>query len=355
MSKLKYIFVHGLSGWGSYDEAYRKTPYWGMRNGDLMVQLRQLGYDSYAASVAPHDSAYDRACELYAQLTGTVTDYGRKHAEKYGHDRYGRDFTGKPLIPEFNDDTRLVLFGHSFGGTTIRIFAHIMEHGCQLEDDEDCSPFFKGGMGNRIFALYTVATPHNGTTAYDMYDDPDFDVSKVKVPFLAKKASKMLSERNTPTKPQHPEDCAAYDMHIDNALRYNSEWPLSENIYYFSQPCEMTQKKADGTYYPITMQMELLFQSASRRIGAYKGKTRGGFIIDESWRENDGLVNTVSAAWPLYNDHRKFNEKHIEKGKWNVLDTYHGDHMSLQGGLLHRNKIFSYYLKKVVLIARLDK
>lgn len=75
MSKLKYIFVHGLSGWGSYDEAYRKTPYWGMRNGDLMVQLRQLGYDSYAASVAPHDSAYDRACELYAQLTGTVTGH----------------------------------------------------------------------------------------------------------------------------------------------------------------------------------------------------------------------------------------------------------------------------------------
>ena len=34
---LSYVFVHGLSGWGSYDAAYRKMPYWGMRGGDLIV------------------------------------------------------------------------------------------------------------------------------------------------------------------------------------------------------------------------------------------------------------------------------------------------------------------------------
>ncbi len=36
MTRLKYIFVHGLSGWGSYDEKYQKTPYWGMHSGDHM-------------------------------------------------------------------------------------------------------------------------------------------------------------------------------------------------------------------------------------------------------------------------------------------------------------------------------
>ena len=36
MSRLQFIFVHGLSGWGSYDAAYQKMPYWGMRGGDLM-------------------------------------------------------------------------------------------------------------------------------------------------------------------------------------------------------------------------------------------------------------------------------------------------------------------------------
>ena len=30
---LFFIFVHGLSGWGSYDKTYRRMPYWGMRGG----------------------------------------------------------------------------------------------------------------------------------------------------------------------------------------------------------------------------------------------------------------------------------------------------------------------------------
>ena len=34
--KKKYIFVHGLSGWGTYDKAYKRMPYWGMRGGDLV-------------------------------------------------------------------------------------------------------------------------------------------------------------------------------------------------------------------------------------------------------------------------------------------------------------------------------
>ncbi len=51
MGKLQFVFVHGLSGWGSYDERYRRMPYWGMRGGDLMAALRGEGYDCYAASV----------------------------------------------------------------------------------------------------------------------------------------------------------------------------------------------------------------------------------------------------------------------------------------------------------------
>ena len=63
MSSLKFVFVHGLSGWGSYDKAYRRLPYWGMRGGDLMGFLRVKGFDCYAASVSPTGSAWDRACD----------------------------------------------------------------------------------------------------------------------------------------------------------------------------------------------------------------------------------------------------------------------------------------------------
>ncbi|MBQ0071366.1 MAG: hypothetical protein KBS81_05860 [Spirochaetales bacterium] len=52
----KYIFVHGLSGWGSYDTVNKFLPYWGMRTGSLMNYLRKQSYDTYAASVAPEGS-----------------------------------------------------------------------------------------------------------------------------------------------------------------------------------------------------------------------------------------------------------------------------------------------------------
>lgn len=128
MSGLQFVFVHGLSGWGSYDKVYRMMPYWGMRGGDLMAFLREKGFDCCAASVSPAGSAWDRACELYAQLAGTRTDYGKAHSAAYRHDRYGRDFSGCPLIPEWNGKNRLVLLGHSFGGATVRMFSELLTH-----------------------------------------------------------------------------------------------------------------------------------------------------------------------------------------------------------------------------------
>jgi hypothetical protein len=49
----------------------RKMPYWGMRGGDLIAYLNEKGFESYAASVSPFGSAWDRACELY--YTGKKT------------------------------------------------------------------------------------------------------------------------------------------------------------------------------------------------------------------------------------------------------------------------------------------
>jgi triacylglycerol esterase/lipase EstA (alpha/beta hydrolase family) len=54
-----YVFVHGLSGWGSYDDTYKLMPYWGMFGCDLMKYLEDKGFEAYAASVAPTDSAWD--------------------------------------------------------------------------------------------------------------------------------------------------------------------------------------------------------------------------------------------------------------------------------------------------------
>ena len=98
---MKYIFVHGLSGWGSYDTINEFFPYWGLSGGSVIRYLNNQGYESYAASVDPTGSAWDRACELYAQLSGTRVDYGLAHSKKAGHERYGEDFTGRALIDDF--------------------------------------------------------------------------------------------------------------------------------------------------------------------------------------------------------------------------------------------------------------
>lgn len=97
-----------------------------MRGGNLIVWLNGKGYPAYAASVSPNGSAWDRACELYAQLAGTRVDYGAAHSREYRHDRYGEDYTGRALIPRFDADTKLVLIGHSFGGATVNLFTELM-------------------------------------------------------------------------------------------------------------------------------------------------------------------------------------------------------------------------------------
>ena len=353
-SDTEYIFVHGLSGWGSYDKTYRRMPYWGMLGGDLMKYLRSQGFSCFAASVSPEGSAWDRACELYAQLAGTVTDYGAAHCKRYGHERFGPDFTGRPLIPDWDSRKKLVLLGHSFGGATIRLFSEILANGSAEERSaasDDLSPFFYGGQGERLQALVTLAAPTNGTTAYDLHRDSNFDAGKVKISRWDNLWGNFFSSRRTAKQDgRSEEDYAAFDMYIDNALAMNARISTLPGTYYFAIPCSATEPASNGTQRPIRSLMEAMFRRSSAQMGAYSGVTAGGFVIDETWRENDGLVNTVSAMAPLGAPHAEFDPDRIEAGVWQIMPTLRGDHMSLQGGLMKRNNIRPFYLDLLELI-----
>ena len=354
MGRFKYVFVHGLSGWGSYDDAYRRIPYWGMRGGDLMSFLREKGFDCYAASVSPAGSAWDRACELYAQITGTRVDYGEAHSLKYRHERYGRDYSEHPLIPARDEHSQLVLLGHSFGGTTVRLFSELLAHGDAGErlasSPGNLSPLFIGGMENRIHSLVTLATPMNGTTAYDLFTDADFDPESVKTPWWSHGLAKMMSMGTKPRMDGRDErDYANYDMQIYHAHELNRLISTLPHVYYFSVPCSKTGNQPDGTYKP-EKGMEPLFVMRSSQIGAYAGKTKGGIVIDKNWRENDGLVNTISAMAPAGAPSRPLDKEQIEPGVWNVYPTVKEDHMWPQGGLMHRHDIRSFYLELLTMI-----
>ena len=352
MTHLTYVFVHGLSGWGSYDERYKRFPYWGTWSGDLMEYLRNQGYECYAASVSPSGSAWDRACELYAQISGTRTDYGLAHSREYRHDRLGTDYTGRPLIPSWTADTRLVLIGHSFGGPTIRLFAHLLANGDPEEKNSpDVSPFFTGGMGKRIHSIVTLASPINGTTAYDLAEDESFDPSALKVSPYRRVLNKLMKKGSGITMDGRDErDYASYDMHVDNALRMNEIIRIPEYVYRYSVPFCITKRMPDGTCRPKRY-IEALFAQKAGEMGIYTGVSKGGFVFDEHWQDNDGLVNTISEKAPLNEPSVLLDPAHIRPGIWNVFPTIQEDHVWPQGGLMHRHDVHEFYTRLLEIVS----
>ena len=132
-------------------------------------------------------------------------------------------------------------------------------------------------------------------------------------------------------------DTAAYDMFIDHTMEINRNMVIDENTYYFSISCTATIQNADGTYAADKDRMEFLFHGDSDELGKLKGITTGGYVVDESWFENDGLVNTVSAKAPSDAPSKDFDAENIAAGIWNIMPVYHCDHMSLQGGFFKVN------------------
>lgn len=357
-TNVKYVFVHGLSGWGSYDLVDEFFPYWGTWNGNIIRYLKDKGYDSYSASVGATESAWDRACELYAQLAGTRVDYGIAHSKAAGHERYGEDFTGRALMDDF-DSSRVALIGHSFGGATIRLFSEIIRNGSEEERavtaTEDLSPFFKGGGGDNIFAIVTLAAPTNGTTAYDLHDDAGFDERAIIIPEEYEEKAKLMSGTSKPESDSVASwDSAAYDMHIDNAKLMNSRINIFSDIYYYAYPCISTLEAEDGTIIPDESNTEGIFMKTSILMSKYIGTTTGGMTIDKSWQPNDGLVNVISAGAPFGAPSVDYsNDINPIPGVYYVMPTIRGDHMSLQGGLTKKVNVKPFYLELVKMLSEL--
>ena len=101
--------------------------------------------------------------------------------------------------------------------------------------------------------------------------------------------------------------------------------------------------------------MEPLFVMRACQIGAYRGRTRGGMEIGENWRENDGLVNTISSYAPSGAPAVTFDSANIQPGVWNEMPVFHGDHMSIIGGMMIKTDVRAYYLELLQMIDALPK
>ena len=370
------IYVHGLMGWGEHDQIYAVIPYWGLTS-DLMPYLTGKGYESYAASVGPLSSAWDRACELYAQLTGTTVDYGAAHAAEYGHARYGVTYD-KPLFEGWSADKKINLVGHSFGGATIRLFLDILADGSAEEqaaakaDGTEVSPFFQGGKADWVYSLTTLAAPHNGTTFLECCGDmtqfaaeisttmakllgiSDFkgvyDFQLEQFGFYRKDGETVLEalDRVLHSDFLSHNDNVFRDLTIDRALELNDDIEIQPNVYYFSYAGDKTRQSAVTGERTSAVDMTPLFVPfANQMCGYYDQTTAGGFQIDKSWAPNDGLVNTVSALYPTdsaswcltksgktgYIQQDGYSNVSYHPGVWNVMPVRHYDHGNFIAGM----------------------
>ncbi|MBE6820820.1 MAG: helix-turn-helix domain-containing protein [Ruminococcaceae bacterium] len=384
-----YVLVHGLGGWGEGNSINDMAQYWGGGSSDLKKVLEAEGYEVYTPGVGPVSSAWDRACELYAQLAGTRVDYGEAHSKEHNHNRYGRTYT-EPLIANWGmkmnggQTVKINLVGHSFGGATVRLLTSLLEYGSEAEmqaGGEDTSPLFTGGKGNYVHSVTALCAPHNGssltevlntvgstlgvTNTTDMLMTLCFGVAGIAAPVegiydfrldhfgIDKIDPKSAIAAVTASGNDH----AAYDLSPDGAAELNKEIKTVEGVYYFSYAYSTTQQgKILGRQVPLTSTLPILSPFALA-MGQYKGTTAGGIEIDESWQENDGLVNVVSARYPAGEEYMSLPEspEDISRGIWNVAPKRTGDHGTVIGLNAKAGKTKEFYIELFTMIDSLER
>ena len=336
------VFVHGLLGWGDEDSINKLVPYWGMTAGNMNKYMQGLGYNTYVASVGPVSSAWDRCCELYAQLAGTKVDYGQAHADKccaqfdelgydLHHERYGRDYTGKALIDEnwgpiYESgrvtgwyDTKVNLVGHSFGGPTIVEFLQLLAEGDETErqwgqqqaavnggDWHDyVSPLFWGDHAGQylVNSVTSLAGVLNGTTFISSNDDAmvllkdlsgllangigvsdlgdlyDFQLEQ----FGLTKSSRTDLDAYFSLLKQRGfikgSDHAFYDLSITGTNQLKQGWETYDNVYYFAYAGDKSYTALCRDQLPDA-DMCPLFMPFSMKMGSYINKNERVYDVN---------------------------------------------------------------------------
>lgn len=392
-SQFPTVFVHGMMGWGSYEPFSNVLDYWGATSGSMMDYLSGQGYRVYSASTGALSSAWDRSCELYAQITGTRTDYGAAHAKKYGHERYGEDFTGRALIPNFHwsAKNKLNFVGHSFGVPTIRLLADLLKDGnaeevsAAKQAGTKASPLFTGGKGGWIFSITGLHGPNNGSTyldsapvstvgAFSLYGVWAYALGITNVTAIHNFRLEHFGITVKDSEPfgsallrilqdgsfySHHDSCWA-DMDIDRQVYRNKSIEMNPDIFYFSfygnGVSSGALKTPDLTDFVVMQPYEVI-------LGNYTGATDGAFVdgygayqktvrtpvqnLGEEWQPNDGMVNVLSARVPFHRNasgKRVFDRYRTYKkgtklspGIWNVMPDDGYDHFGVIGGVLSEN------------------
>lgn len=339
------------------------TLYFGLLSYDVSDYLNISGFKSCAVTNSLLNGTWDRACEAYAQLTGTRVDYGEAHSKKHNHTRYGKDYSKNPLMTNWSSENKINVVGHSFGGETVRMFVELVSNGSEEEKntttDGTLSELFKGGKSDWIYSCVSLSTPLNGTSLMEcsknfdeifaqaikkgenVYFTNDFNSpSSLSFSTVMGSLLKLTSDMTAMGKYS-----SAYELSIDGALDLNKEIGMENNIYYISRPTSITEKDDMSEYQVPRVGTDSAMWLPSYIIGRTSTTTQNGFEINSLWYENDGLVNTISEKSPFDDPRADVNMSYqeIKYGRWNTLPTVEMAHTSSVGGLFKVEDIREYY------------
>lgn len=340
------ILVHGFNGFTDDINPNVLSHYWGGDKLNIRQELEQNGYNAYEASISAFGSNYDRAVELYYYIKGGTVDYGAAHAERYGHERYGKTYEG--VYKDWQPGQKVHLVGHSMGGQTVRQLEELLRNGSQEEIEYqkthggEISPLLQGGHDNMVSSITTLGTPHNGTHAADELGNEAlvrqvvFDLGKR----LGNKNSRVdfgLSQWGLKQQPGESyisyllrvknsklwqsKDNGFYDLTRDGATDLNRKTSLNPNIVYKTYTAEATHPTLTGKQ-KADYNMFLPFTVTGNVIGK---------ATEKEWRENDGLVSVISSQHPFNQAYTEATDTN-QKGIWQVTPTKHDwDHVDFVG------------------------
>ena len=340
------ILVHGFNGFTDDINPNVLSHYWGGDKLNIRQDLEQNGYNAYEASISAFGSNYDRAVELYYYIKGGTVVYGAAHAERYGHERYGKTYEG--VYKDWQPGQKVHLVGHSMGGQTVRQLEELLRNGSQEEIEYqkthggDISPLLQGGHDNMVSSITTLGTPHNGTHAADELGNEAlvrqvvFDLGKR----LGNKNSRVdfgLSQWGLKQQPGESyisyllrvknsklwqsKDNGFYDLTRDGATDLNRKTSLNPNIVYKTYTAEATHPTLIGKQ-KADYNMFLPFTVTGNVIGK---------ATEKEWRENDGLVSVISSQHPFNQAYTEATDTN-QKGIWQVTPTKHDwDHVDFVG------------------------
>ncbi|MGE5372988.1 MAG: esterase/lipase family protein [Solirubrobacterales bacterium] len=357
------VLTGGLGVWGRDELLGFK--YWGGFT-DIQQKLRDSGYVTYTSAVGPVSSYYDRACELYAQIKGTRVDYGAAHALKYGHERYGRDYTGRGYCPNWGTSPAKVhLIGHSMGGPTSRALVALLEEGSIDEimyhqsnpGAQPISPLFEGGK-SWVASCSTISSPNDGTTLANGLNgvpffqqmiaglvsinggslgliDYDFKLDQWGLTRQPGESSRAYTDRVWASRIwTTSQDLANYDGSPEGAKLFNTWATAQPDVYYFSYATEATFKEIFTGRQVPEVSMSPIWTAFGFHMGSYTTSAPGKVPIDKSWWQNDGVVNTKSMNGPkLGSPDQIVNYNGIPQvGKWNYMGLWSSwDHTDIIG------------------------